>query len=86
VDLASGAIVAATMNSADLDDRKTMIETIMQMEENLNALGHTTAGAMLVADKGYYATDAIAGCVVAEIKTCIAEPELGGWPCGILAG
>lgn len=76
VDLESGAIVAATMNPADLDDRKTMIDTLVQAEENLNALKQTTAGATLVADKGYHSTDVIAGCVAAELKPCIAEPEL----------
>ena len=76
VDLESGAIVAVTMNAADVDDRKTMLETFVELEKNLNAFGQTTAGATLVADKGYYSTEVLSGCVAVELKPCIAEPEL----------
>lgn len=75
VDLESGAIVAATVNSADRDDRQTLVDTVYEAEENLDSLSMTVVGTTLVADKGYHSSEVLMACESMEISTCIAEPK-----------
>jgi transposase len=78
VDLDTGAIVAATVQNADLSDHATSTETLVQAIGNLDHLGQSSKDFTVVADKGYHSEAVIAGCVAAEIKTCISEPKLRG--------
>jgi transposase len=78
VDLESGAIVAATVNPANESDHATSTETLVRTIENLEHLGSSTVGFTVVGDKGYHSENVIAGCVTAELKTCISEPKLRG--------
>src|ERR1044071_5848733 len=75
VDLDSGAIVSATLNPADQSDHATSAETLVRVVENLEHVNLPTRDITIVADKGYHSEAVIAGCVVAELKTCIAEPR-----------
>jgi transposase len=76
VDLETSAIVSATVNPADQSDHETAPRTVADADATLQRLATTTEGSTLVADKGYYSEALIAGCAVAEIRTCIAEPRM----------
>jgi len=78
VDVDTGAIVAATLNAADISDHETSTATIVRVVENFEHLDLPSKDFTIVADKGYHSEAVIAGCVVAEIRTCISEPEVRG--------
>jgi transposase len=78
VDLDTGAIVAATVQSADLSDHATSTETLVQAIGNLDHLGQSSKDFTVVADQGSHLEAVIAGRVAAEIETCISEPKLRG--------
>lgn len=78
VDADTGVIVASALHAADRSDHATATDTIVAADANLKAIGLTTVGTTLLADKGYCSEAFIAGCAVAEIKTCIAEPKQRG--------
>lgn len=78
VDIDSGAIIAATVNPADSSDHSTATNTLVQVTENLEHIELSSSGFTVVADKGYHSEAVIAGCVAAEIKTCIAVPQRRG--------
>lgn len=78
VDVETGAIVAATVNAADLSDHETSTATLVQVVKNFESVELPSTNFTVVADKGYHSEAVIAGCVTAEIKTCIAEPEIRG--------
>ena len=89
VDLETGAVVAVTIQHADLGDTTTMVETIAKAGENIAEtamkVNNPKAGerinplgpAAVVADKGYHSNDALIGLKQAQIKTYIAEPDRG---------
>lgn len=78
VDVDTGAIVAATVNAADLSDHETSVATLVQVVENFESLNVPSTDFTVIADKGYHSEAVIAGCVTAEIRTCIAEPQIRG--------
>ena len=89
VDLETGAVVAVTIQHADLGDTTTMVETIAKAGENIagtaSKVNNSKAGklvnpvgpAAVVADKGYHSNDSLIGLKQAGIKTYIAEPDRG---------
>ncbi len=78
VDLESGAIVAATMNAADRSDHDTSAGTLIRALENLEHVEMPTEAITIVRDKGYHSEAVIAGCAVAELRTCVSEPRRRG--------
>ena len=78
VDVDTGAIVAATVNAADLSDHETSVATLVRVVENFESVDVSSTNFTVVADKGYHSEAVIAGCMTAEIKTCIAEPKVNG--------
>ncbi len=74
VDVESGAIVAATVNAADRSDHDTSTEALLLASGNLEHVDMPAQDLTIVADKGYHSESVIAGCAVAELKTCVSEP------------
>jgi transposase len=86
VDMDSGAVLAVTLQGANLGDTTTVIETITAATENLAAVAddarvadkldeHWMAEA--VADKGYHSNDAIITLAEMNIRSYVAEPQRG---------
>ena len=89
VDLETGAVVAVTIQHADLGDTTTMVETIAKAGENIagtaSKVNNPKAGELLnpigpaavVADKGYHSNDVLIGLKQAQIRSYISEPDRG---------
>ena len=86
VDLETGAIVAVTLQGADLGDTTTIYETTAEATENLHDVKDDPATADLVneklfeelaADKGYHSNDVVRDMAEMETRSYIAEPERG---------
>ena len=86
VDLASGAILAATLQPASRGDTASMDETIRQVDANLTkVMDDAEASEALneavltevVADKGYHSNAALARERERDIRTYISEPDRG---------
>ena len=89
VDLETGAVVAMTIQHADLGDTTTMVETIAKAGENIAEaaakVNNPKAGERVnpigpeavVADKGYHSNDALIGLKQAQIRSYISEPDRG---------
>jgi transposase len=76
VDLASGALVAVTLQGADQGDTTTAQETLAEAQANaqlVNARGVEE----VVADKGYHSGAALMAFHRASVRTYIPEPERG---------
>ena len=78
VDVENGAIVAATVNAADRSDHDTSTGTLIRALENLEHVDMPAKDLTIVADKGYHSEAVIAGCAVAELKTCVSERRTRG--------
>jgi transposase len=76
VDADTNAIVTTSLHSADRSDHATAPETLAEADAQLAAIGVSTVGATVIADKGYCSEAFVSGCVAAEMKTCVAEPRL----------
>ncbi len=86
VDLASGAILAATLQPASRGDTASMDETIRQVDANLTkVMDDAQASEALneavltevVADKGYHSDAALTRERERDIRTYISEPDRG---------
>jgi len=76
VDLASGAIVALTLQAADLGDTTTIQETLKEAQANAESI--TECGVEeVVADKGYHSGPTLIDLQEASVRTYIPEPERG---------
>jgi transposase len=85
-DMESGAVLGVTLQAADLDDRATMPQTIMEATEQLDRVRedqragkHLAAeiAAEAVADKGYHSDDALAVLEELGIRGYVSEPNRG---------
>jgi transposase len=86
VDLDSGAVLAVTVQGADLGDtttiNETLTETLLNMEgvkedpETESNLSDELVQA-LVADKGYHSASVVTELIEADIRTHIPEPDRG---------
>jgi transposase len=75
VDATSGAIVAVTIQGAQVGDTTSVIETLITAAEQVEAVhGATGRLAELVADKGYYSKQMMADLVAVGVRSYIAEP------------
>jgi transposase len=76
VDLSSGAVVAVTLQAADLGDTTTMQQTLKEAQANA-ALVNERGVEETVADKGYHSNQVLGDLHAAGIRTYIPEPERG---------
>ena len=86
VDMQSGAVLAVTLQGADLGDTTTVIETVNAAAENLRQVADDARVAdkideswasEIVADKGYHSNDALVTLEEMGLRSYIAEPERG---------
>jgi transposase len=74
VDLASGAMVAITVQGANLGDTTSLIETTIMAAEQLERCGAPATVEELIADKGYYSKQMMADFAAVGVRSYIAEP------------
>jgi transposase len=82
VDLETGAIVAVTLQGADLGDTTTIQTTLPDAVEQLEAVAAVTedvvqTGDELVADKGYHSKQLVLDVQTLGRRTYISEPDRG---------
>jgi transposase len=86
VDMETGAVVAVTLQGADLGDTTTIMETVIAATENLREVADDarTAGKIadnmmseVVADKGYHSNGSMTDLEEMEIRSYVAEPDRG---------
>ncbi len=75
VDVTSGAIVAVTIQGANVGDTTSVIETLITAAEQVEAV-HGAAGHLdeVVADKGYYSKQTMADFAAVGVRSYVAEP------------
>jgi len=76
VDLNSGALVAVTLQAADLGDTTTVAQTLSEARANAEFLSESGVQDV-VADKGYHSGAVLAAVEETTVSTVIAEPERG---------
>jgi transposase len=76
VDLSSGAIVAITLQAADLGDTTTIEATLQEAKANA-ALINERGVEEVVADKGYHSNDVLVDLHREGVRSYIPEPERG---------
>jgi transposase len=75
VDVTSGAIVAVTVQGADLGDTTSLIETLITAAEQVERVTDGTVNlGEAVADKGYYSKQTMADLAAVGVRSYIAEP------------
>ena len=82
VDLATGAIVAVTLQGADQGDTTTIQTTLPEAIEQLHAVAAVTdnevrTGEELVTDKGYHSKQTVLDVQTFGLRTYISEPDRG---------
>jgi transposase len=86
VDMESGAVLAVTLQGADLGDTATLLPTIIAATENLRAVAddarvedklHKNWMSETVADKGYHSNQTMADLEEMNLRGYIAEPRRG---------
>lgn len=87
VDLETGAIVAVTLQSANLGDTTTLQETLCETETNLAEIKNDpeTSPCLadqevreVVADKGYHSNDTMRHLQERQVRTYVSEPNYKG--------
>ena len=73
VDVASEAIVAATVTFADHSDAHSAVDTLAQAQANLESAGRATAIQELVMDKGYHDNRLLAALREQGLRTYVPE-------------
>jgi len=76
VDLSSGALVAVTLQAADLGDTTTIGETLQEAQANA-ALVNERGVEEAVADKGYHSSQVLVDLQAEGVRSYIPEPERG---------
>jgi transposase len=86
VDMESGAVLAVTLQAADLGDTTTIMETIVAATENLRAVSddarleeklHENWMGEVVADKGYHSNGTMTNLEEMSIRSYVSEPNRG---------
>jgi transposase len=89
VDMDTGAVVAVTVQPANMGDTQTLPETLVQATEHITAVGEVINAetgepivsaeglAELVTDKGYHSREVVRQVTEAGVRTYISEPERG---------
>ena len=78
VDLASGAVVAVTIQPADRGDTDSGVDTVLAALDELDAVqSEGDNNREIVADKGYHSTDRVCDWEGIGLRTYISEPKRG---------
>jgi transposase len=78
VDLASGAVVAVTIQPADRGDTDSGVDTVLAALDELDAVQpEGDDDREIVADKGYHSTDRVSDWEGIGLRTYISEPKRG---------
>jgi len=86
VDMETGAVLAVTLQGADLGDTTTVVETIVAATENLREVSddertqdklHENWMSEAVADKGYHSNGSMTDLEEMGVRSYIAEPDRG---------
>ena len=80
VDLDSSALVAVTLQGADVGDTTSLVDTAIAAAEQIEAAHAKTAPAALteiVADKGYHSNQTMVDLAAVGVRSYIAEPDRG---------
>jgi len=80
VDLDSSALVAVTLQGADIGDTTSLVDTAIAAAEQIEAAHAKTTPAELteiVADKGYHSNQTMVDLDAVGVRSYIAEPERG---------
>ena len=81
VDLDSGALVAVTLQGADVGDTTSLVETAIAAAEQVEAAHAASATpaelAEIVADKGYHSNQTMIDLDAVAVRSYIAEPDRG---------
>jgi transposase len=81
VDLDSGALVAVTLQGADVGDTTSLVDTVRAAAEQVAAAHATSPSraelAELVADKGYHSNQTLIHLEAVAVRSYIAEPDRG---------
>ena len=83
VDMATGAIVAVTIQGADQGDTTTIKSTLAQAERQLETVSRRIGGCHgeglqeVVADKGYHSTAVLVDLEDSGLRSYVAEPDRG---------
>ena len=76
VDLDSDLILAAEIRPATDADQQTLVDSVLQAEENLQTAGGEQPGIEeVVADKGYHSVQTLELCQSLGLRTYIPEPQ-----------
>ena len=81
VDLETGAIVAVTVQDADVGDTTTLVETLTMAADQLARVAPTGL-TEIVADKGYHSNQTLVEFAEAGVRSDVSEPDRGrrNWP------
>ena len=78
VDLATGAVVAVTVQDADQGDTTTSIETLIEAAEQIETIVADSEGPKeVVTDKGYHSNQALVALEAVGVRSYISEPDRG---------
>lgn len=77
VDADSGAIVAVTVQGADVGDTSSVVETVVEAAEQLERAGAPAQLDELIADKGYHANRTLIDLHALGIRAYLSEPDRG---------
>jgi transposase len=86
VDMESGAVLAVTLQGADLGDTSTILPTLTAATENLRAVADDARVAdkldadwmsEAVTDKGYHSNEALTDLAEMGIRSYVSEPDRG---------
>jgi transposase len=75
VDLESDLVLAATVHEADAADTETMVDSVLQAEENLQQAGSEVQITEVAADKGYHSAENLELCGALGLRTYLPEPK-----------
>jgi transposase len=81
IDLESGALVAVTLQGADVGDTTSLVETAIAAAEQVEAVHAESATPAvlteLVADRGYHSNQTMVDLHAVGVRSYIAEPDRG---------
>jgi len=75
VDLKSDIVLAAEIRKADEADTDTLVDSVMEAQNNLNQAGSQTEIEEVAADKGYHAAHTLELSEAVGLRTYIPEPR-----------
>jgi transposase len=76
VDLETGAIVAVTVQGADVGDTTTLVETLTRAADHLAQVAPSGL-TEIVADKGYHSNQTLVEFAEAGVRSYVSEPDRG---------